>query len=60
MSKKEWYSIEIECIKESALITYNVGEKIVIAKVKSLGLANLVCNDIRKIYTPEHFVINLK
>ncbi len=60
MAKKEWYTIEIECIKDSALITYSRGEKVVVAKVKSLGLAHIVCNELRKVYTAEHFIINCK
>lgn len=39
MRKKEWYTVKAECIKESATITAKKGDKMIVAKVKSYGLA---------------------
>lgn len=39
MAKKVWYQIEIECIKFNPSIDLKVGEKQIVAKVKSYGLA---------------------
>jgi hypothetical protein len=50
MAKKEWYSIEIECIKETATFDMLLGEKQVIAKVKSMGLACFIVASIEKLY----------
>ena len=60
MAAKQWYTIEIECIRFNACHTMQVGEKMVIAKVKSLGLAHVVCAEIRKVYNPYYFMINCK
>ena len=60
MAAKQWYTIEIECIRFNACHTMKVGEKTAIAKVKSLGLANIVCAEIRNVYNPEYFTIHCK
>ena len=39
MRKKEWYNIEIECIKFNPSIDLKVGDKKIVAKVRSYGLA---------------------
>ena len=39
MSKKQWYVIEVECVKEHCTLTCTVGEKFIVAKIKSKGLA---------------------
>lgn len=46
--KKQWYNIYMECIKESALITASMGEKICVGKVKSEGLAYVTCKAIQE------------
>lgn len=48
--KKQWYEIEIECIKFSPAFNMKVGEKEIVAKVKSKGLAFIAANSIAKIY----------
>lgn len=50
MAKKEWYSIEIECIKYNSSMDLKIGEKRIVAKVKSKGLAFVTANAINKIY----------
>lgn len=60
MTKKVWYSIEIECIKETAASTLRVGEKDLVCKVKSKGLAFLVAADLEKTYKQEYFKIIVK
>ena len=57
MTKKEWYSIEIECIKENPALTMRKGEKQTVAKVKSLGLAYVTANAINKLYDGNCYVI---
>lgn len=50
MSKKVWYQIEIECIKFNPSFDMKVGEKQIVAKVKSYGLAYAAANTIKDIY----------
>lgn len=50
MSKKQWYQVEIECVYVSPGFNMVLGEKQVIAKVKSQGLAYTVANTIAKVY----------
>lgn len=50
MAKKEWYNIEIECIKFDPSLTMRVGEKQIVARVKSYGLAYAVAQTVSGIY----------
>lgn len=50
MSKKVWYQIEIECIKFNPSFDMKVGEKQIVAKVKSYGLAYTTANTIKDVY----------
>lgn len=50
MAKKQWYSIEIECIKFNPSIDLKVGEKHIVAKVKSYGLAYAAAQAISGVY----------
>ena len=50
MSKKIWYNVEIECIKDNPAFILKVGEKDIVARVKSYGLAYGVAMEISKIY----------
>ena len=50
MSKKQWYQIEIECIKFNPSFDMKVGEKQIVAKVKSQGLAYITANTIKDVY----------
>ena len=50
MAKKQWYQIEIECIKFNPSIDLKVGEKHVVAKVKSYGLAYHAAMAISEVY----------
>ena len=60
MSKKLWYSIEIECVKYDALSTMLVGEKNIVAKVKSKGLAILIAKNLENVYKTDQFKISIK
>ena len=60
MRKKEWYLIEIECIKYDTRLTCKVGEKMTVAKIKSEGLANVVAANMVTVYNPEFFRITIK
>lgn len=57
MSKKQWYEIEIECIKSGPCI---LGEKWIAAKVKSYGLAFSVAEHLISVYKPEYFKVTIK
>lgn len=50
MAKKEWYTVEIECIKFNPSMNMDIGEKRIVAKVKSKGLAFVTANAIAKLY----------
>ena len=50
MSKKVWYQIEIECIKFNPSFDMKVGEKQVVAKVKSSGLAYITASAMKEVY----------
>lgn len=56
MSKKQWYQIEIECIKYDPSFNMKVGEKEIVAKVKSQGLVYIAANAIAKIYDGRCYV----
>ena len=60
MSKKQWYEIQVECIKFNPTCTLLVGEKNTVAKVKSYGLAFQVANFLQSIYSKEYFDISIK
>ena len=60
MAAKQWYSIEIECIKFNAFCTMKVGEKSIVSKVRSYGLAYNVAQFLATIYSPEYFNITIK
>ena len=59
MAKKIWYNVEVECIKESANCTMRKGEKEVIAKVKSKGLAHVTAIGMKSIYKKDLFKIKV-
>lgn len=46
--KKQWYNIYMECIKESPSITSKLGDKTLIGKIKSEGLAYVTCETVQK------------
>lgn len=50
MAKKQWYLIQIECIKFNPSIDLKVGEKKIIAKIKSQGLAYVAAQAFSEIY----------
>lgn len=60
MAAKQWYSIEIECIKFNPSCTLKVGEKSVVSKVKSYGLAYNVAQFLESVYNKEYFQITIK
>ena len=57
--KKVWYEIEVECINNSTC-DMAIGEKTVIAKVKSKGLAHVLYNKLLEVYKPNYFKIRIK
>ena len=57
--KKQWYQIEVECIKFDPSLTCKVGEKTVLAKVKSYGLAYAAAQAISQTLG-ESFTITIK
>lgn len=59
MAAKQWYMVEIECIKFNPSCTLNVGEKSIVAKVKSYGLAYNVAQFLQTIYNNEYFNIKI-
>ena len=60
MSNKIWYSIEIECIKFNPFCTLLVGEKSIVCKVKSYGLAYNIAQFLESVYNKEYFTITIK
>ena len=56
---KVWYEIEIECINNSNCDMLP-GEKTVVVKVKSKGLAHILYNKLLEVYKPGYFKINIK
>ena len=56
MAVKQWYLIEIECIKFNPSFNMKVGEKQIVAKVKSKGLAFVTANAIAKLYDGQCYV----
>lgn len=59
MAKKEWYTIEIECIKFNPSFDMTIGEKQIIAKVKSYGLAYTAAQAFSAVYK-DNCVVTIK
>ena len=55
---KIWYEISAECIKENSGLTCKAGDKEVLAKVKSKGLAEMSRQVFEKVYG-ENFKITI-
>lgn len=59
MANKQWFEIEVECIKYKDGLSCKVGHKEVVAKVKSKGLAYNVLMCMKNIYDEEYFRIRI-
>ena len=61
MAKKQWYTIEVECVKVcNNTSCYSVGEKFIVAKIKSIGVAYIVAKHLHETtYKKDNFVVRV-
>lgn len=59
MAKKVWYEIQVECIQFNIMGNMQVGEKMIVAKVKSKGNALIVRNTLESIYRTPYYKVEI-
>ena len=59
MAKKVWYEIQVECVSYNLLGNLQVGEKMIVAKVRSLGNAYIVRNTLETIYRQPYYKVEV-
>ena len=59
MAKKVWYEIQVECVSYNLLGNMQVGDKMIVAKVKSKGNALIVRNSLETIYRQPYYKVDI-
>ena len=59
MAKKVWYEIQVECIQFNIMGNMQVGDKMIVAKVKSKGNALIVRNTLESIYRQPYYKVEI-
>ena len=59
MAKKVWYEIQVECTQFNIMGNMNVGDKMIVAKVKSKGNALIVRNSLETIYRTPYYKVEI-
>ena len=59
MAKKVWYEIQVECVSYNLLGNMQVGEKMIVAKVKSKGNALIVRNTLETVYRQPYYKVEI-
>lgn len=59
MAKKVWYEIQVECTQFNIMGNMQVGEKMIVAKVKSKGNALIVANSLSTIYRQPYYKVDI-
>lgn len=59
MAKKVWYEIQVECTQFNLLGGMNVGDKMIVAKVKTKGNAYIIRNTLETIYRTPYYKVEI-
>ena len=59
MAKKVWYEIQVECTQFNIMGNLQVGDKIIVAKVKSKGNAIILRNTLETIYRQPYYKVEV-
>ena len=59
MAKKVWYEIQVECVSYNLLGNMQVGDKMIVAKVKSRGNALIIANTLSTIYRQPYYKVEI-
>lgn len=59
MAKKVWYEIQVECVQYNIMGKMQVGDKMIVAKVKSKGNAIIVRNTLETIYRSPYYKVEI-
>ena len=59
MAKKTWYEIQVEATQFNIMGNMQVGDKIIVAKVKSLGNAIILRNTLETIYRQPYYKVEI-
>ena len=59
MAKKVWYEIQVECTQFNIMGNMQVGDKMIVAKVRSLGNAYIVRNSLETIYRQPYYKVEI-
>ena len=59
MAKKVWYEIQVECTQFNIMGNLQVGDKIIVAKVRSLGNAIILRNTLETIYRQPYYKVEV-
>ena len=59
MAKKVWYEIQVECTQFNIMGNMQVGDKMIVAKVKSKGNAYIIRNSLETIYRTPYYKVEI-
>ena len=59
LAKKVWYEIQVECTQFNIMGNIQVGEKMIVAKVKSKGNAIIIRNTLETIYRQPYYKVEV-
>ena len=59
MAKKTWYEIQVEATQFNIMGNMQVGEKMIVAKVRSLGNAIILRNTLETIYRQPYYKVDI-
>ena len=59
MAKKTWYEIQVEATQFNIMGNMQVGEKMIVAKVRSLGNAIILRNTLETIYRQPYYKVEV-
>ena len=59
MAKKVWYEIQVECTQFNIMGNLQVGDKMIVAKVKSKGNAIILRNTLETIYRQPYYKVEV-
>lgn len=59
MAKKVWYEIQVECTQFNIMGNMNVGDKMIVAKVKGKTNAHVVANSLETIYRQPYYKVDI-
>ena len=59
MAKKVWYEIQVECTQRNIMSEMEIGDKMIVAKVKSKGNAIILRNTLETIYRQPYYKVEV-